>query len=108
MASTTRSGSSVGTTTNRSQNEKAVHSLEHGAIWITYRPDLPRAEIDGLATLARSRNYILVSPWDSGLPAPVVATAWGRQLRLQSTSDPRLAEFIRLFAGQGPEINAPG
>lgn len=88
------------------QNDKAVHSLEHGAIWITYRPDLPQAEIDGLATLARSRNYILVSRWESGLPAPVVVTGWGRQLQLQSTADPRLAEFIRVYAGQGPELNA--
>jgi hypothetical protein len=88
------------------ENEKGVHSLEHGAIWITYRPDLPRAEIDGLATLARSRNYILVSRWDSGLPAPVVVTGWGRQLRLESTADPRMLEFIRLYAGQGPELNA--
>lgn len=88
-------------------NERGVHSLEHGAIWITFRPDLPQAQIDGLAALARSRNYILVSPWDSGLPAPVVATGWGRQLRLESTSDPRLAEFIRVYAGQGPELGAP-
>ncbi len=88
------------------ENEKGVHSLEHGAIWITYRPDLPQAQIDGLATLARSRNYILVSRWESGLPAPVVVTGWGRQLQLQSTADPRMAEFIRLYAGQGPELNA--
>ena len=88
------------------ENEKVVHSLEHGAIWITYRPDLPQAEIDGLATLARSHNYVLVSRWDSGLPAPVVVTGWGRQLQLQSTSDPRMAEFIRVYAGQGPELNA--
>jgi hypothetical protein len=88
------------------QNDKAVHSLEHGAVWITFRPDLPRAEIDGLATLAQSRNYILVSRWDSGLPAPVVVSGWGRQLQLQSTTDPRLLEFVRLYAGQGPELNA--
>ena len=88
-------------------SERAVHSLEHGAIWITYRPDLPQAEVDGLAALARGRNLILVSRWESGLPAPVVATGWGRQLRLESTSDPRLAQFIRLYANQGPEINGP-
>ena len=88
-------------------NEKAVHSLEHGAIWITHRPDLPQAQVDGLATLARSRDDVLVSPWPDGLPSPVVVTAWGRQLRLDSTSDPRLLEFVRLYANQGPEINAP-
>lgn len=89
------------------QSEKAVHSMEHGAIWITYRPDLPQAEIDALAALARSRNLVLVSRWDDGLPAPVVVTAWGRQLRLESTSDPRLQDFVRRYANQGPEINAP-
>lgn len=88
------------------ENEKGVHSLEHGAIWITYGSDLPQAEIDGLAALARSRNYILVSRWESGLPAPVVVTGWGRQIQLQSTTDPRMLEFIRIYAGQGPELNA--
>lgn len=88
------------------ENEKGVHSLEHGAIWITYRPDLPQPEIDGLAALARGRNYILVSRWDAGLPAPVVFTGWGRQVQLQSTADPRMSEFIRVYAGQGPELNA--
>ena len=88
-------------------NEKAVHSLEHGAIWITHRPDLPADQIESLSTLARSRNLVLVSPWENGLPAPVVVTGWGRQLRLESVSDPRLLEFVRLYANQGPEINAP-
>ncbi|MGI8810273.1 MAG: DUF3105 domain-containing protein [Acidimicrobiales bacterium] len=88
-------------------NEKAVHSLEHGAIWITYRPDLAAAEIEVLATLARSRKDVLASRWDSGLPAPVVVTGWGRQMRLESVNDPRLTEFVRLYVNQGPEINAP-
>jgi hypothetical protein len=89
------------------QNEMAVHSLEHGAIWITYRADLPAADVAALATLARSRKDIVASPWDDTLPSPLVATAWGRQLVLQSTSDPRLTEFIRQYANQGPELNAP-
>lgn len=88
-------------------SEKAVHSLEHGAVWITYRPDLPASELQGLAALARSRDLLLVSRWDSGLPAPVVMTAWGVQLQLPSATDPRLAQFIRKYANQGPEINAP-
>ncbi len=84
-------------------NEKAVHSLEHGAVWITYRPDLPTADVQFLASLARGRDHVLLSPFGDGLPAPVVVTAWGRQLRLDSAKDPRLAEFIRLYVNQGPE-----
>ena len=88
-------------------SENAVHSLEHGAIWITYRPDVPPEQVDLLAGLARSRRDVLVSRWDEGLPAPLVATAWGRQLRLPAATDPRLTDFVRLYANQGPEINAP-
>ena len=84
-------------------NEKAVHSMEHGAVWITYRPDLPPADIQSLATFARGRDHVLLSPYGDGLPAPVVVTAWGRQLRLDSAKDPRLAEFVRLYINQGPE-----
>ena len=29
-------------------NEHAVHSMEHGAVWITYRPDLPADQIQSL------------------------------------------------------------
>ena len=26
-------------------SERAVHNLEHGAIWITYQPSLPQSEM---------------------------------------------------------------
>ena len=84
-------------------SEMAVHSLEHGVIWITYRPDLPQDQKDALAQLARTRGGILVSRWDQGLPAPVVASSWGRQIKLESATDPRLRQFILAFSGQAPE-----
>jgi hypothetical protein len=76
-------------------NEHAVHALEHGAVWITYRPDLPAADVQRLQTLA-SDDYMLLSPYP-GLPAPVVASAWNNQMRLSGADDPRLPEFIRRF-----------
>jgi len=89
-------------------NEHAVHSLEHGAVWITYHPDLPKAQIDLLRRLPRRQTYILVSPYPS-LPAPVIAAAWGHQLRLDSADDPRLREFVRAFrfGPQAPERGGP-
>jgi len=46
---------------------------------------------------------VLVSRWDAGLPAPVVASSRGRQVKLDSATDPRLMQFIQAFTGRGPE-----
>ena len=73
-------------------NEHAVHSMEHGAVWITYRPDLPPDQVQTLRALA-SDDFILLSPYP-GLPAPVVASAWNHQIKLDGASDPRLRAFI--------------
>lgn len=78
-------------------NENAVHSLEHGAFWITYEPNLPAGQIKTLQDEVRGQPYALLSPYPD-LPTPVVATVWGTQLRLQDASDPQLAEFIDEYA----------
>lgn len=87
-------------------NENAVHSLEHGAVWITYRPDLPDEQVAELAAVATGEAYLLVSP-STDLPAPVVASAWGKQLLLTGVADPRLDQFIRAFEN-GPQTPEPG
>ena len=89
-------------------DEFAVHSLEHGAVWLTYLPTVPAKEIAQLATLDGIRpDYVIVSPYP-GQKSPIMATAWGVQLGVTSTSDARLAQFVREYAGggQGGEYGA--
>lgn len=74
-------------------NEYAVHSLEHGAVWITYQPTLDAAQIDILKKLVDGRPYTLLSPYD-GLPSPVVASAWGAQVKVDKAGDGRLKAFL--------------
>jgi hypothetical protein len=76
-------------------NEHAVHSMEHGAVWITYRPGLPPDQLERLRTLA-SDDFLLLSPYP-GLPNPVVASAWNRQLAFERADDPGLPAFIGRF-----------
>jgi Protein of unknown function (DUF3105) len=85
-------------------NELAVHSLEHGAVWVTYTPDLAASQLDILRDLAADQSKVLVSPYP-GLPAPVVASAWGKQLRLPSAGDRRLREFVSRYreSSEAPE-----
>ncbi|MCU1570141.1 MAG: hypothetical protein JWR33_882 [Naasia sp.] len=91
--------------------ELAVHSMEHGAAWVTYPPSLPVADVHELehtvqaAYIGRER-YIILSPYDDP-DDQVILTAWGRQLRVASASDPRIPQFLALFAG-GPQAPEPG
>ena len=78
-------------------DENAVHDLEHGAVWISYDPDL--AADDDVATLADElpQNGIM-APYP-GLDAPVVVTVWGEQLALTGADDPRLELFVQRYGG---------
>ena len=77
-------------------NWNAVHSLEHGAVWVTYSPDLPQNQIDELRSRAESDDFILVSPYP-GLTSPAVATSWNHQLALTGADDPGLDAFIEKY-----------
>jgi hypothetical protein len=87
-------------------SENAVHSLEHGAVWITYSPDLPQDQIDKLKKTAEGQDYVLVSPFP-GLPSPVVASTWNHQIQLDGANDPDLNRFIRNYK-QGADTPEPG
>ncbi len=88
--------------------ERGVHSMEHGAVWITYSPDLPADQVAAIQALADGTREVLAGPFD-GLPTPVVASAWGVQLQLESALDPRLAEFADYYENgpQTPELDTP-
>ncbi|WP_247827474.1 DUF3105 domain-containing protein [Arthrobacter antioxidans] len=87
-------------------NENSVHSLEHGAVWIAYNPDIGQAAIDTLTELVGTRSYVLLSPYP-GLESPVAASAWGIQLEVDSADDPRLATFLTKYI-QGEQTREPG
>jgi len=88
------------------RNENAVHSLEHGAMWITYRPGLSASELGTILEDVAGQPYALVSPYP-GLPSAIVASVWGQQMKLDSASDPRLKTFLDTFKS-GSKAPEPG
>ncbi|HLA06050.1 MAG TPA: DUF3105 domain-containing protein [Anaerolineales bacterium] len=86
----------------------ALHSLEHGAVWVTYPPDLGAAKVSELQALVRGHGYVLLSPYE-GQTADVILTAWGVQLVIQSLPDERIEKFIAYYENgpQNPEPGAP-
>ena len=53
--------------------ERAVHSLEHGAVWLTYNRPWGRTS-PASPNRQKGKPYVLLSP-DKDLTAPVTATA---------------------------------
>lgn len=84
-------------------NPNGVHALEHGAVWITYNPDLPADQVQQLKDLTK-QTYVLVSPYP-GLKAPVVASVWGKQMVLESFDASKLKTFVQEYR-QNPD-NTP-
>ncbi len=79
---------------NQIANENAVHDLEHGAVWITYKPGLPADQLDVLTKLVSGQQYMLLTPY-AGLKTNVSLQAWGYQLFVDSATDPRVKTFIK-------------
>jgi len=88
-------------------NERAVHNLEHGAVWITYQPSLPQSEVSQLRAFVDKQTmvtsvggaasrYMDLTPYP-GLPSPIVISSWGFQLKVSSPADPRLQQFVNKF-----------
>lgn len=96
-----------GVYTEPQQNENAVHSLEHGAVWITYDPErVDAAGIEALESVMPS-SYAILSPYP-GLDTPVAVSGWNHQLKVDDPADPRITEFFTEFwrSQNVPEPNA--
>ncbi|MFI6663189.1 DUF3105 domain-containing protein [Streptomyces sp. NPDC050523] len=89
-------------------DRKAVHSLEHGAVWVTYNRKTSKADVDTLAAQVRKTPYALMSP-DSSQKDPIMLTAWAHQRTVTGANDPNIAAFFEQFdqGRQTPEPGAP-
>ncbi len=88
-------------------DEHAVHSLEHGAVWVSYRPDLAADELATLRGLVEGNPYRILSPYP-GLKTPISLQAWGRQVTADKASDKQVGDFLEAYTSgpQAPERGA--
>lgn len=94
-----------GTYDEKVPNENVVHSMEHGAVWVTYDPALSSSEVKQLREQVPA-EYGVLSPYP-GLKDPVVASAWGKQFRADGVDDPGIKSFISEYT-QGSQAPEPG
>lgn len=88
-------------------DEAAIHSLEHGDIWIAYHPQISDAAKNALKDLAG--RYIVISPRETN-DADIALVAWTRVDSfdlagedLSTDEKKRIDDFIRRYDNRGPE-----
>ncbi|MEJ3749629.1 DUF3105 domain-containing protein [Actinomycetes bacterium KLBMP 9797] len=90
--------------------EHAVHSLEHGAVWITYKTGLAADQVEKLASKVRGNEFMMMSPVND-LDRNISLQAWGYQLKLDNADDGRIDDFIsalRRNSSLEPEAGCSG
>ncbi|RBY87238.1 DUF3105 domain-containing protein [Blastococcus sp. TBT05-19] len=90
------------------RHENAVHSLEHGAVWITYDPDeVSDGDVTKLAELVDGVSGRMLSPY-VGLDSPISVQSWGHQLKVDSADDERIEQFADLMTYKSDSYPEPG
>ncbi|WP_202533681.1 DUF3105 domain-containing protein [Streptomyces sp. SID3212] len=84
----------------------AVHSLEHGAVWVTYNDKASDDDVKTLTDKVEKTSYTLLSPYKDQA-GTIMLSAWGKQLTVDKASDPRVNQFLTKYV-QGPQTPEPG
>ena len=85
-------------------DENVVHNLEHGDIWISYKPDVSEDVIKVLEKFGG--KYLIVSPRDAN-DKDIALVSWGRVdafdvVDMESLKE-RVGDFIKRHDNKGPE-----
>ncbi|WP_447037029.1 DUF3105 domain-containing protein [Streptomyces sp. DSM 118878] len=84
----------------------AVHSLEHGAVWVTYNDKAAPADLKKLKAKVKATPYSLMSPVEDQKD-PIMLTAWAHQRTVTGADDPKVAKFFSTYV-QGKQTPEPG
>jgi hypothetical protein len=91
------------------RHENAVHSMEHGATWITYNADtISAGDLTTLQDMVTGHSGLLLSPY-TGQDSTISLQSWNHQLKVDSASDKRVqqyVDFLTLNQEFYPEIGA--
>lgn len=85
-------------------DELLVHSLEHGAVILSYNETLPKDDVEKLKKIFTQTTGKGIMVPRTNLDAPVALTSWGRLLKLQTINEGTIKAFFAINSGKGPEV----
>ena len=83
-------------------DERVVHNLEHGGIWITYT-SVSEETRSKLRDVVRQYPKSVIVTKRSENDAPIAVASWGQLMKLESFDRDRIVEFIEQNQNHSPE-----
>lgn len=91
----------------------AIHNLEHGGVYVSYRPDVPSDQISKIRALFTepfsrqnfSPTKVIVAPRAAN-DSPIIMSSWTRSMKLEAFDEEKMVEFYLRNVGKSPEASA--
>lgn len=84
-------------------DERYIHDLEHGYVWISYKSGVGDEAINKLKNVVKADDWkIVMIPRDKN-DANIALVAWGRVLNMDSLNEAKVKDFIKTYRNRGPE-----
>lgn len=84
-------------------DELLVHSLEHGAVILSYNASLSANDVEKLKQIFRQTTGKGVMVPRKNLDTSIALTSWGRLLKLQAIDEKTIKAFFATNSNRGPE-----
>ena len=84
-------------------DEQALHNLEHGYVWISYKGDVSDDVKNKLKEIVGGDDWkVILSPRDAD-ETKIALAAWGRVLKMDEPDYDKVKDFIKTYRNRGPE-----
>ena len=87
-------------------DEQFIHNLEHGHVWISYKPDTADDVKNKLKEIVEKDSWKVVLEPREQNDSQIALVAWGRVLAMDEPDYAKVEEFIKTYRNRGPE-NTP-
>lgn len=92
------------------RDEIFLHNMEHGGVWISYKPGVPQGVVDELKKIAGDMNTKIVLEPRSKNDTDIAVAAWTHLLKfnlsgsaLSASQKEDIKNFVESFVNKGPE-----
>lgn len=83
-----------------------IHNLEHGGIWISYRPGVASSTVERLEAIAKDYGRKIIMAPRSANDSDIALAAWNHLDKFSAAefSEEHIREFIKAYRNKGPEF----